>query len=312
MDVSFIIPVCNGASTIERTIESIFRQKTSNLKFEVIVVNNGSTDQTSERAQCHPEVRLYEFSWRNRSRARNYGAAQALGTWLAFIDADVELEEDWLQAHWEQTSRENLAVSVGPVIPSNVDGQDALNRYRYRSLELSTQGSFNILTIRVPEFPMVNSAACFYRKKSFEQLLGFDEELERHEDIDLSRRAFDAGMILAQTPTARAYVAYHDRGWPSYLARSFREGWTKVDYLAKWKGASSVTSGTYNHGLLTLAFRELCMPFILAFVRRDSFYFLRGLNNHLRLWGRLCAWPLKRKRFTPLVFQRREGQVLGL
>lgn len=86
--ISFIIPAYNAEATIERAINSI----TSRLDdYEVIVVENGSTDRTTEIAesiaQDNKKVKVIH-SERGVSKARNKGIKQAAGKWVAFVDAD--------------------------------------------------------------------------------------------------------------------------------------------------------------------------------------------------------------------------------
>ena len=86
--ISVIIPVYNGESTIVETIESVQQQTFSD--FELIVINDGSTDQTLERLATVKDSRLKIFSYENGgvSVARNHGIAHATGEFISFLDAD--------------------------------------------------------------------------------------------------------------------------------------------------------------------------------------------------------------------------------
>ena len=95
---SIIIPAYNAERTIDRCIESILAQKMT--AYEVIVVNDGSTDKTadiiSEYANKYPNMRLISISNRGVSNARNIGIDMAKGKWIVFVDADDELEPGFL------------------------------------------------------------------------------------------------------------------------------------------------------------------------------------------------------------------------
>lgn len=106
--ISVIIPVYNGDRTILETIASVQKQTYSD--FELIVINDGSTDRTLELLSTIEDPRLKVFSYPNGglSVARNRGISQANGKFITFIDADdlwtpdkLELQLKALQQHPE-------------------------------------------------------------------------------------------------------------------------------------------------------------------------------------------------------------------
>src|SRR5689334_12185159 len=96
-DVSVVIPVLDGEDVINRALDSVFAQTYSN--FEIIVVDDGSTDQTVSlvsKKVCD-QLRLIEHSEnRGAAAARNTGIAAANGRWIAFLDCDDAWTEDKL------------------------------------------------------------------------------------------------------------------------------------------------------------------------------------------------------------------------
>lgn len=106
--ISIIIPAYNAAATILETLDSVFQQTFSD--FEVLVINDGSTDQTLDLLQTIEDKRLQIFDYENRgvSVARNRGISYARGEFIAFLDADdlwspdkLELQFAALQEHPE-------------------------------------------------------------------------------------------------------------------------------------------------------------------------------------------------------------------
>jgi glycosyltransferase involved in cell wall biosynthesis len=106
--VSVVIPAYNAEHTILKTIQSVQKQTFSN--FELIVINDGSTDRTLEVLNRIVDTRLKIFSYENGGLpvARNRGIAHATGEFIAFIDADdlwtpekLELQLAALQQHQE-------------------------------------------------------------------------------------------------------------------------------------------------------------------------------------------------------------------
>jgi glycosyltransferase involved in cell wall biosynthesis len=106
--ISVIVPIYNGERTILETIESVQQQTFSD--FELIVINDGSTDRTLERLATVKDSRIKVVSYENGgvSVARNHGMAHATGEFISFIDADdlwtpdkLELQLAALQKHPE-------------------------------------------------------------------------------------------------------------------------------------------------------------------------------------------------------------------
>lgn len=96
MLVSIVIPLYNKEKYIERTIQSALKQNYNNT--EIIVINDGSTDRGAlliEKLLC-PKIKLVHTANGGVSRARNIGARLASGNWLVFLDADDEIDPDFI------------------------------------------------------------------------------------------------------------------------------------------------------------------------------------------------------------------------
>jgi glycosyltransferase involved in cell wall biosynthesis len=95
--ISVIIPVYNGESTIRETLESVLRQSFQN--FEIIIINDGSTDHTLEIVNSIKDVRIKIFSYLNSglSVSRNRGLGHAKGEYITFLDADDLWTSDKLE-----------------------------------------------------------------------------------------------------------------------------------------------------------------------------------------------------------------------
>src|SRR5919106_5469365 len=94
---SVIIPTFNRDNTIRRPIQSVLNQESAN--FELIVVDDGSTDGTSDTVKQFRDPRLTCFSRANTGRcaARNFGVRSSRGQIVTFLDSDDEALPGWLQ-----------------------------------------------------------------------------------------------------------------------------------------------------------------------------------------------------------------------
>jgi glycosyltransferase involved in cell wall biosynthesis len=110
MLVSVVIPAFNAAPFIEETLESVIRQ--SAVTSEIIVVNDGSTDNTCELVSRYgARVRLINQSNCGVSAARNLGVSHSTGEWIAFLDADDLWSASKLSRQLEVVNgRENVDV----------------------------------------------------------------------------------------------------------------------------------------------------------------------------------------------------------
>ncbi|GAB3014999.1 glycosyltransferase [Bowmanella dokdonensis] len=108
-DIAVVIPAYNCAGFIQDTLESLFRQR--ELPGEVIVVNDGSTDNTDEvirGSRYFPLIRYCQVENGGPAAARNHGVAQTARPWVAFLDAD----DNWV--HWHKLEMQIELANLHP------------------------------------------------------------------------------------------------------------------------------------------------------------------------------------------------------
>ena len=93
--ISVVVPVRNGAATLDNCLVALARQTADRAAYEVIVVNDGSTDDTAEIVRRHG-LRCLDIAPAGPAVARNRGAAQARGELVLFTDGDCEPAPDWI------------------------------------------------------------------------------------------------------------------------------------------------------------------------------------------------------------------------
>lgn len=213
---SIIIPVYNAGAYIESTLASVFAQ--THQDFEVIVVDDGSTDDTAERVKTfsnHAALRYVYQANQGPAAARNKGLALAYGEWIAFLDSDDLWHPHKLEAHLQQIQNaphlgisfswfkvfynrpqdEQLSPWFAPPSKQILDWQDFLWR--------NWTGTSSTVVVR---------AECLKGQ------VGFDAKFRTGEDYQLWIRIAQAGWKIGFIP--EALTLYRKR--PSSLT---------VDYL---------------------------------------------------------------------------------
>lgn len=169
--VSVVIPTYNQARYLPQAIESVLSQSYTDL--EVIVVNDGSTDDTNEVISSYKDDRLLVVNQSNRGRpaARNTGLASASGSFICFLDSDDAYCPDKLEAQIEHfNGNPQLAVSYGGNIVIDPDG----NRFWFSSAEPHVELKDLLLG-----FPF-NINDVMIRREWIERLGGFDDSHRLH------------------------------------------------------------------------------------------------------------------------------------
>jgi glycosyltransferase involved in cell wall biosynthesis len=188
--VSFIVPCYNEIEHIENCIISIYQQKVAKEKFEVLVVDNGSSDGTRERAASLGAKVLINKK-KGAAASRNMGARYAQGSLLAFVDADCLLDPMWLYNLSAHLAIPNVAAAAAPAVPA-LDGiswvEQAWSKVFVCPKRISQNG-----VIRVSNLASSNM---LINKEYFETTGGFDEMLLSCEDYDLSCRLLLHGELL--------------------------------------------------------------------------------------------------------------------
>ena len=216
--VSVVIPVYNGASTLERCLAALSAQSLAANAFEVIVVDDGSTDATPAIAGRF-DVRVIRQMNRGAPAARNAGIAAARGEWAAFTDADCVPSRHWLQRLLRSVAGRSNAIGVA----GSTMGFESHSRAA-RFVDL-IGGLDAARTLVHPRFPFAPTDNVMYRLECLKRTGGFDERFATYDACDLHTR------IRAQYPQgefayeASAVVLHRHRDtWSSYWRQQYGYG----------------------------------------------------------------------------------------
>lgn len=222
--VSVVVCSYNGSRTIGDTLDGLRNLDYPN--FEVIVVDDGSTDETPRIAE-QSGARVISVPNGGLSRARNIGWEAAQGDIVAYIDDDAYPDPHWLQYLASSLLRNKWVGVGGPNIPPPGDGPFA------QCVANSPGGPIHVLVtdIIAEHIPGCNMA---FRKEALKAVGGFDTRFRiAGDDVDMCWRLQDMGWTIGYSPGA---VVWHHRrnSIKAYLKQQVNYGKAEALLEAKW------------------------------------------------------------------------------
>jgi glycosyltransferase involved in cell wall biosynthesis len=113
MDISVIVPFHNEEKHIERCIGALRSQNYPRNRYEIVMIDNGSTDGSAGIVRRYSDVRLLSESTPGSYAARNRGVAETTGKILAFTDSDCSPNPDWLSTICRELSAPGVRLVLG-------------------------------------------------------------------------------------------------------------------------------------------------------------------------------------------------------
>lgn len=179
---SIIIPLFNKENFIENTLKSVLNQ--SFVDFEVLIINDGSSDKSEEKVLEFTDSRIHYFYQENGgvSVARNFGIAKAQSDYITFIDADDYWYPNFLQEMFENIGRfPELKVFSAAI---EVETSKKVFPSSYSIVKTDDCQIVNYFEASQKETVICTSCAVFH-KSVFEKTGNFDIQLKSGEDTDL-------------------------------------------------------------------------------------------------------------------------------
>lgn len=211
MKISVVIPTFNRAHTLERCLDSVLKQTL--LPLEVIVVDDGSTDETESLLKKYGEKIVYlKTENRGVSAARNHAVKNSHGDWIALLDSD----DEWLEKRLEEQA--NL-LKIFPNL-NLVHGEEIWirNGKRVNQKKIHKKSGGYIYQNCLP-LCCISPSASLIRKKTYEELGGFDEDYPVCEDYDFWLKLtskYEVGFV--EVPIIKKYGGHEDQLSRKYFA----------------------------------------------------------------------------------------------
>lgn len=175
--VSVIITTKNEEDVINKILESIVKQSYNNI--EIILVDNNSTDKTITIAKSFSKVKIFQYG-PERSSQRNYGAKQAKGKYLIFLDADMKLSPDVIK---ECVRAAKASDKIGSVV---IPEQSVAYTF-WEKVKGFERSFYN------EKGDSITDAARFFKRGVFDKASGYDETITGPEDWDLPETIRELG-----------------------------------------------------------------------------------------------------------------------
>lgn len=289
VDITVIVVTHNRAEMLEQTLLSLVNQETEGrFVFEIIVVDDGSTDQTmavvqrfAQSASMAPVSYIYQAK-AGVAAGRNLGVHRARGQWLAFCDDDQRAGAHWLFELLRTALEKGFDCVGGPVV-LDLPPSPPLSSLGFRARQVLGEKTFP-LQQQMTEKYALGSGNVLINGIIFDRVGFFDISLSRGEDTDFFWRVEMAGYRLGVAPKALVYhVIPESRLRTSYLRDvSLRKG--VITSLIQMK----------YEGLVKLALSMLLRMGIALMVDAPLLLITNAFNvgasvldNRCRLWYKL-------------------------
>jgi glycosyltransferase involved in cell wall biosynthesis len=288
MHVSIVVPTYNRKKSLKDTLDSLIRQDYPKEDYEIIVCDDGSTDDTSEFVKTYQlgtsyKVRYYRQKNSGPAAARNLGIKKAQGDIIGFIDDDCIAVDKWITCAINEFNKINVAGVQGPTIPLG-KMEIAKKIFNYARTSDVTEQNDSYATCNI-----------FYRKKLLFEVGLFDENFPRPcwgEDTDLGNKIILKGYNIVFNENVTVYheiqyIPFHRYlvSLKKYQGRAYlvkKYPFMRNKYPLKLIGVKS-----HLYPIFVINLCVMSMAHILFGVRIQYIYILLVPCIILYFWGRV-------------------------
>ncbi len=235
-ELTVIICTHNRAAQLEKCLEALLHQSVEDESFEILVVDNGSRDETPElisRYQARsPQLRGVREEQIGLSHARNRGIEASHGEWVAYLDDDAIPHPDWAERLLARIREGNLD-GIGGLYQPYFDAEPpAWYLDQYNSNYWMLRGKVHSYTL-TPSDPKLSGGNCAFKRKLLVELGGFRADLGMcggrlgyAEEVELQDRMLAAGYRLGFDANIRMdhHTPEYKQRLSWFLMRSFSKG----------------------------------------------------------------------------------------
>jgi glycosyltransferase involved in cell wall biosynthesis len=287
--ISIVIPTFNSAKVLGNCLESLTNQTVGRERYEVIVVDDGSTDETKDIAAKYSGKYIYQQN-RGPAAARNNGVKHAEGEVILFTDADCEPQPTWIEE------------MIKPMNDPQVVGVKGIYKTRQKEIiarlvQIEYEHKYERMK-RFKYIDFIDTYSAGYRKDIFMKYGGFDERYPKAsvEDQEFSFRLSRNENKMVFNPEAVVYHRHSSR-LMDYLRKKYKIAYWKAFLLKRHPGKVRTDTHTpqslkvqmllalgivlglagplylplyYVSGLSLILFLFSCIPFSLFAFKRDA------------------------------------------
>jgi cellulose synthase/poly-beta-1,6-N-acetylglucosamine synthase-like glycosyltransferase/peptidoglycan/xylan/chitin deacetylase (PgdA/CDA1 family) len=312
--VSIIVPAYNEGKVITTTLRSLLATTYKN--FEIIVVDDGSTDDTAAvvaaLAEKHPRIRLISQTNGGKSKAANHALAEARGEIVVAVDADTIVAPEAISKMVAHFAAKQVTAVCGNIAVGNVNGVfTAFQAIEYVTSQNFDRRAYSVLNC----ISVVPGALGAWRREAVIAAGGYSEETLT-EDADLTLAILRRGGRVVYEPEAHGMTEAPE-SLGALLKQRFR--WTYGTYQCLWKHRSAFFKGTLGWvGLPNMVIFQVLFPMlspigdiimVLSICRGDWQAFLAGYVAFLAMdiCGSILAFTLDHKplKWLPLLLVQR-------
>ncbi|WP_081927513.1 glycosyltransferase [Halobellus rufus] len=212
--VSIIIPVYNGADRLEKVLEALQRQTYPDEHYEVLIVDNGSTDRTPEVIADSPFQGYEETDIQSPYAARNTGIKQSQGNIIALLDATCIPVDNWLEAGIECFDDEMTDLVGGQVTFELGDDPTPAEIY-------DSKGNVQMKQ-NIRERDVAKTGNLFFKREVIDSIGMFSENVRSGGDVLWTGKATKKGFKLIYCANAEVY--YPAKRFQSLVRKQYRVG----------------------------------------------------------------------------------------
>jgi len=280
IDMTVIIPTYNSSLTIDRCLNSLIHQDFPKKQVEIVVVDDGSTDNTVRIVKGY-FLKTLKVSRSGPYKARNFGAKQANGKILVFTDSDCIHERDWLTRIKNRFENTKIDAIQGPG-----------NLTKQKNIWVQAECARQPMT---KSFFWGDTKNLAVRKSVFSKLGGFDERFSTGGDAEFVYRLRKNRKHIIYDENLRVY-----HQWSENIVLLFKSAikYAFGDFLIDRKMRQDSIRKKIVYGIRSPKWTIRCISIYLDFMKRQSystiekikifFYILINMNFRYLIYVFLC------------------------